>query len=195
VTHTGGEATQVITGQMAHEMADDALQDEALEHSPLATSPIAQAGLGVVAAALGAAALADASGLAIFGVKGVPGPGFFPVVLSVAIIALGMVLVVVSAVRAVRHGLGPAGQIRGQRAQLARAGYIWAGFLAGIVAMPLIGFVPATVLLIAYLVIIVERIRGFKAAAVILVVPVLIYALFVFVLAVELPASSLIDGL
>ncbi len=161
------------------------------EHSPLATSPIAQAGLGLVAAAFGAVALMDASGLQIFGKKGVPGPGFFPVALAVAVIALGLLLAAVSAVRAVRHGLGPAGQMAGLRGHLLRAGLVWVGFLVSAILMPYIGFVPATVLLIAYCVLLVERIRGIKAFLVIIAVPLAAYALFVFVLGVELPTSPL----
>jgi hypothetical protein len=168
---------------------------EAAEHSPLATSPIAQAGLGLVAAAFGATALIDAHGLDIFGKKGVPGPGFFPVSLSVAVIALGLLLVAVSVVRGVRHGLGPAGQMRGVSGQLLRAAYVWAGFLVGVALMPLIGFVPATILLIGYLVLLVERIRNIKAVLVIVAVPLAAYALFVFVLGVELPASALFEGM
>lgn len=168
---------------------------EAAEHSPLATSPIAQAGLGLAAAAFGAIALSDATGLDVFGKKGVPGPGFFPVSLSVAVIALGLLLVAVSVVRAVRHGLGPAGQMHGIPTQLKRAAYVWIGFLIGVALMPVIGFVPAAVLLIAYLVLVVERIRNFKSVIVIIAVPVVAYALFVFVLGVELPASIFFEGI
>jgi putative tricarboxylic transport membrane protein len=165
------------------------------EKSALATSPVAQAGLGVVAAGFGVVALLDASDLDMFGDKGVPGPGFAPVSLAIAVIALGLVLVVVSVVRGIRHGLGPAGQMAGVGRQLLRAASVWIGFLVSIPLMPLIGFVPATVLLIAYLVLVVERIRNLKAIVVIVAVPVVAYALFVFVLGVELPTSVLFEGI
>jgi len=141
------------------------------EHSALTTSPIAQAGFGAVAAVFGVIALVDASGLAMFGKKGVPGPGFFPISLSVAVIALGLFLVAVSVVRAIRHGRGPVGQMRGVGSELLRAAGVWLGFLIGVALMPLIGFVPATVLLIAYLVFGLERIKGVKAVLVIVAVP------------------------
>jgi hypothetical protein len=168
--------------------------ESAAEHSVLSTSPVAQAGLGVVAAAFGVIALIDASGLDMFGKKGVPGPGFFPISLSVAVIALGLLLAAVSVLRGLRHGRGPAGQMHGVRAELLRAAGVWLGFLIGVALMPLIGFVPATAVLIAYLVFGIERIKGIKAVLVIVAVPLVAYALFVFVLGVELPASSLFEG-
>jgi Tripartite tricarboxylate transporter TctB family len=161
--------------------------ESASDHSVLSTSPVAQAGLGAVAAAFGVIALIDASGLHMFGKKGVPGPGFFPISLSVAVIALGLLLAAVSVLRGLRHGRGPAGQMHGV------AG-VWLGFLIGVALMPLIGFVPATVVLIAYLVFGVERIKGIKAVLVIIAVPLVAYALFVFVLGVELPTSTLFEG-
>jgi hypothetical protein len=164
------------------------------EHSVLSTSPVAQAGLGVVAAAFGVVALIDASDLDMFGKKGVPGPGFFPISLSVAVVALGLLLVAVSVLRGARHGRGPAGQMHGVGAELLRAAGVWLGFLIGVALMPLIGFIPATALLIAYLVFGVERIKGVKAVLVIIAVPLVAYALFVFVLGVELPASTLFEG-
>jgi hypothetical protein len=182
------------TGSAPAEAAfDDPASGEA-EHSVLSTAPLAQAGLGLVATGFGVAALIDASGLDMFGAKGVPGPGFFPVSLSVAVILLGLLQVIVSIVRGVRRGLGPAGQMRGVSSDLLRAAYVWLGYLIGILLMPLFGFVPATILLIAYLVFGVERVRGIKAVFVIVVVPLVVYALFVFVLGVELPASTLFEG-
>ena len=60
--------------------------------------------------------------------------------------------------------------------------------------MPLIGFVPAIVLLLAYLVFGLERIKGIKAVVVVVAVPIVAYALFVFVLGVDLPTSILFEG-
>lgn len=178
--------------------AETAIDDHdatAHEQSALATSPIAQAALGIVAAGFGVVALVDASGLAMFGKHGVPGPGMFPTALSTAVVALGLALVVVSAVRRFRHGRGTAGEMAGVGRQLMRAGSVWVGLTASLPLMGLIGFVPATVLLIAYLVLVIERVRGLKAALVIVTVPVLAYLLFVFVLGVELPTSVLFEGL
>jgi hypothetical protein len=71
---------------------------------------------------------------------------------------------------------------------------VWLGFLIGCALMPLIGFVPAAVLLVAYLVFGLERVRGIKAVVVVIAVPIVAYALFVFVLGVELPTSILFEA-
>jgi hypothetical protein len=164
------------------------------ERSALATVPLAQAALGLGATALGVVALVGASGLSMFGKHGVPGPGMFPAVLSIAVLSLGLTLVAVSVVRRVRAGRGRAGQLAGVGGQLRRAGSVWIGLVASIPLMSLIGFVPATILLIAYLVLGIERIRGLKAVIVIVAVPVVAYALFVFVLGVDLPTSPFFEG-
>jgi Tripartite tricarboxylate transporter TctB family len=164
------------------------------ERSVLAKSPGAQAILGVVAAGFGAVALIDASGLPMFGKHGVPGPGMFPTALSVAVVALGLALAVVSVVRRIRNGRAPAGQLKGAGTEFLRAGSVWVGLTASIPLMGLIGFVPATILLIAYLVLLIERVRGLKTVMVIVAVPVIAYALFVFVLGVELPTSAFFEG-
>ena len=164
------------------------------EHSVLATSPLAQAALGIVVAGFGVAALIDASGLPMFGKHGVPGPGMFPAALSIAVAALGLALVVVSIVRRVRRGRGPAGELRGVGPELLRAGSVWVGLTASIALMAFIGFVPAAIVLIAYLVLVVERVRGLKAVLAIVAIPVVAYLLFVLVLGVELPTSELFEG-
>jgi Tripartite tricarboxylate transporter TctB family len=190
--------TRAESVPVAHEDTDAPVDDHespAPEHSVLATSPMAQAILGIVAAGFGVVALIDASGLAMFGKHGVPGPGMFPTALSIAVVALGLLLAVVSVIRRIRNGRAPAGQMNGVGTEFLRGGSVWVGLTASIPLMGLIGFVPATILLIAYLVLLIERVRGLKAVLVIVAVPVVAYALFVFVLGVELPTSALFEGL
>ncbi len=112
-------------------------------------------------------ALIDASGLAMFGKHGVPGPGMFPTALSIAVVALGLTLAVVSVIRRIRNGRAPAGQMKGVGREFFRAGSVWVGLTASIPLMGLIGFVPATILLIGYLILLIERIRGLTAVLVI----------------------------
>jgi hypothetical protein len=183
------------TGSAPPEAAIDDRDSGEAERSVLSTAPVAQAGLGLVAAGFGVAALIDAHGLDVFGDKGIPGPGFFPISLSVAVIVLGLLQVAVSVARGVRHGLGPSGQLRGLSGELLRVAHVWSTFLICLLLMPLVGFVPAAMLLIAYLVFAVERTRGLKAVLVIVAVPLVAYALFVFVLGVDLPESTLLEGL
>jgi len=176
----------------------DALVDDhepaAPERSVLAKSPGAQAILGVVAAGFGAVALIDASGLPMFGKHGVPGPGMLPTALSVAVVARGLALAAVSVGRRLRNGRAAEGQMKGVGKEFVRAGSVWVGLTASIPLMGLIGFVPATILLIAYLVLLIERVRGLKTVVVIVAVPVIAYALFVFVLGVELPTAAFFEG-
>ncbi|OBF34251.1 hypothetical protein A5724_17030 [Mycobacterium sp. ACS1612] len=164
------------------------------ERSVLATAPLAQAALGLAATAVGVVAFINASGLPMFGKHGVPGPGMFPTALSVAVLGLGLALVATSIVRRIRQGPAPAGQLAGVGRQFLRAGSVWLGLTVSIPLMNLFGFVPATILLIAYLILVIERIRSMKAVLVIVLVPVLAYALFVLVLGVELPTSALFEG-
>jgi hypothetical protein len=77
---------------------------------------------------------------------------------------------------------------------LLRAGSVWVGLTASIALMVFIGFVPAAIVLIAYLVLVVERVRGLKAVLAIVAIPVVAYLLFVLVLGVELPTSELFEG-
>lgn len=190
--------TRAESVPVAHDDQDAVVDDHepvASRRSVLAASPGAQAILGIVAAAFGVVALIDASGLPMFGKHGVPGPGMFPTALSAAVVALGLALTVVSLVRRVRNGRAPAGQMKGVGTEFLRAGSVWVGLTASIPLMGLIGFVPATILLIAYLVLFIERVRGWRPVAVIIAVPVVAYLLFVFVLGVDLPTSVLLGGL
>jgi Tripartite tricarboxylate transporter TctB family len=190
IRHEDGGEPALAAGDSSADEHDSTEQ----AHSVLSTSPIAQAALGIVAAGFGVAALIDASGLPMFGKHGVPGPGLFPAALSAAVAALGLALAVVSIVRRVRHGRAPAGQMHGVGREFLRAGSVWVGLTATIAVMGLVGFMPAALLLIAYLVLVIERVRGLKAVLVIVAIPVLAYLLFVLVLGVELPTSVLFEG-
>ena len=163
------------------------------ERSPFATAPIAQAGLGVVAAIFGVVSLFGASSLAMFGKKGIPGPGMFPTATAVAVTLLGLILVAVSVLHRIRTG--PGESLAGTKPELIRAGSVWVGLMVCIALMDVIGFAAASVLLIAYLVLVIERIRGLKAVAAIIGVPLVAYVLFGFVLGVDLPTSVFIEGI
>jgi putative tricarboxylic transport membrane protein len=165
------------------------------QRAALAASPLAQTCLGLAAAAFGVVAFVECSGLKMFGDHGVPGPGFFPASLSVALILLGLLQAAVSVVRGLRRGRGPTGRMRSVGTGYLRAGAVWAGLMVSIPLMTLIGFVPATILLIAYLVFVVERTRGVKGILVAVAVPIAVSALFVFLLGVDLPTSTLFEGI
>jgi putative tricarboxylic transport membrane protein len=159
---------------------------------------IAQVVLGVVVAALGGFAVFAAAGLDMFGEHGVPGPGFFPELLAGALVVLGVLLAVVSVVRIRREtgGIGIAG-VQTAPAEdfdlrtMVRAGRVWIGFAASVPLLVLVGFVPAMALLVAYLLFAVERLRGLRPLAAVILIPVLIYLVFAYLLAVDLPLGSL----
>ncbi|MGV9797025.1 tripartite tricarboxylate transporter TctB family protein [Mycobacterium sp. NPDC003449] len=188
--------TDSARGQREHHDSDpppDEFDAGDEQHSPLSTAPLAQAGLGVVAAVFGIIALVDASGLDMFGKKGVPGPGLFPTVTALAVTVLGLTLVGISVLRRIRSGPGEG--LTGVGAEILRAGTVWIGLVICIALMEVIGFVAASALLIAYLVLAVERVRGIKAVLAIVGVPLVAYLLFVFVLGVELPTSAFVEGI
>lgn len=150
--------------------------------------------LGLVVAAVGVLAFFEASDLDMFGEHGVPGPGFLPIVLAITLLVLGLLLVGLTLTR----WRAPAPQVEAaededkfEARNLVRAGRVWIGFLVSVPVMSLIGFIPAMVILVAYLVFVVERIKGIKPVLAAILIPAAIYAIFAFMLGVDLPASSL----
>jgi putative tricarboxylic transport membrane protein len=151
--------------------------------------------LGLAVAAIGVVAFVEASDLDMFGEHGVPGPGFLPNLLAGTLLVLGLLLAAITLVRwrgpapRVETGTGEEEtvEVRG----LLRAARVWIGFVVSIPVMALIGFVPAMVILVAYLVFVVERIKGVKPVLAAILVPAFVYAVFAFLLGVDLPASSL----
>jgi putative tricarboxylic transport membrane protein len=163
------------------------------------TVRIGELALGVAAAAVGVAALVDAAGLQRFGTHGVPGPGFFPDLVAVLLIVLGLLLALASR----RHrspgddapdgpaAIEPVSSSRRGFAGLPRVARVWLGFVVAIPLLELIGFVPATVALVAYLAVAVERVRAVRAIPAAIVIPVSVYLLFAYLLGVDLPGPAL----
>jgi hypothetical protein len=118
----------------------------------------------------------------------VPGPGFLPMVLAVTIVVLGTLLVVT---RLVGSGekFGAFAAPRGR--ELLRAGAVAGAIVLATAVMPVIGFVPAFVLLIALLLFGLEGMRSWSALVTVVVVPAAAYWLFGMMLGVRLPAGPL----
>jgi putative tricarboxylic transport membrane protein len=154
----------------------------------------AHIGLGLLVTALGAFALAEGSDLDVFGEHGVPGPGFFPILISGALVVLGIMLTASSLVRQPVPSTGsgtdePAGRF--DLREMLRVGRVWIGFTISVPLLVLVGFIPAMALLVAYLLFSVERIRGFRAVLAIILTPALVYAVFAYLLGVDLPTGLL----
>lgn len=156
---------------------------------------------GVAVAALGAFALVAALNLAFLSTSGVPGPGFFPTLLSGLLLLLGVLLGVTSlrtrpvtatgdADEPTRHLPGeadadePSGRVR-----VLRAGTVWLCFLISVPILTVLGFVPAMAILIAAVLFGVERRLNWRALVVAIVVPVAVYELFVHLLVIPLPVG------
>jgi hypothetical protein len=167
---------------------------------------IAHVVLGAVVTALGVFALFAASDLDVFGEHGVPGPGFFPDVLAAALAVLGALLTVLSVVRIRRGAALPGGNVAAVTDEAAssdaaadeveptgmrRVAKVWLGFVVSIPLLFLIGFVPAMVLLVAYLTFVVERLRGVRPVLATVLIPLAAYVVFAYLLDVDLPLGGL----
>lgn len=148
---------------------------------------------GLFVAALGAFALVEGAGLHMFGEHGVPGPGFFPDLAAGALVVLGVLMVAVNAVRrqaAAESGTAETSEGFEARRTL-RTGRVWLGFTVGVPLLALAGFLPTMALLVAYLLLTVERIHPLKAILAAVLIPLVIYTVFVYLLGVELPVGLL----
>jgi len=157
---------------------------------------------GLVVSAVGIAALAMAFHMRFYA-GGAPGPGFFPVVCSAALIVLGLVLAGQSMrpsggeIRAV----GTVAPVESRRRNLSNKGdepanpmrsvAVWLGYAVCVPLLGILGFVPTVALLVAYLLFVVERRRGFRSLCAAVAVPIATYLLFVDVLGIQLPTGML----
>ncbi|HEX5117539.1 MAG TPA: tripartite tricarboxylate transporter TctB family protein [Pseudonocardiaceae bacterium] len=151
-------------------------------------------------AALGAFALVTALNLAFLSDSGVPGPGFFPTLLSGLLVVLGVVLGVTSLRRRPATGTGDeaeeptAADSPSARSRVLRAGTVWVCFLIAVPILTYLGFVPAMAILIALLLFGVERRLNWRSLVVAVVVPVGVYELFVHLLSIPLPTGVIAIG-
>lgn len=141
---------------------------------------------GGVVVLVGLLALLQALSLAFFGPNGEPGPGLFPALLSGLLIVLGLALSV-SYLIGNRRSDEHMEQLDLDGARMGRAGVVWACFVIMVVLLPIVGFLPATLLMVGVLVLAMERQRSVKAIAAVLVLPVATYLVFAVALEVPLP--------
>jgi putative tricarboxylic transport membrane protein len=153
---------------------------------------------GLVVAAIGAYALSLALNMALFGANSVPGPGFFPRLLSGLLLGLGLLL----AVNSIRRRAKPADADADQdaerppnqaRRQL-RAGSVWLCYALSAPLLTILGFVPATALLVFVLLFAIEGRRNWRSLVAAIVIPVATSALFVDVLTITLPTGLISNG-
>lgn len=164
---------------------------------------------GLVIAAVGGWALSGALDLAMFGRNHEPGPGLFPAVISAALLLLGLLLAVLSALgivrtrrepEAVTAPAAPGGDVADAvagpselRKQL-RAGSVLALYALMMPLLTLLGFVPATALLIFGLLFGVERRWDWRSVAAAILIPVGCHIIFVQLLTIQLPTGLISHG-
>lgn len=136
----------------------------------------------------GAVVLPLALALDLYQRSGIPGAGFFPVVLSITILSLGAALVI-------SRLIGSAGQFGDwsppRTPEARRALGVWLAITFGVVLMPLIGFAWAMLALTAILLLGIEGLRSWQALVTVVMVPLSFYLLFGVLLNVRLPAGLL----
>jgi putative tricarboxylic transport membrane protein len=121
-----------------------------------------------------------------FYVEDVPGPGFFPTLLAVALSVCGAVL----ALSRARASEDDADKFElPTRWQAKRSLGLWVAVLVASVLVGIVGFLVAMFFLVAVLLLGIEGRRGIGAIVAIIATPLLAYLLFASLLRVPLPAG------
>jgi hypothetical protein len=166
-------------------------EDEAADHArDERVTRIVHIALGLVIAALGAWLLYRShTELAFRGSNGEPGPGYLPVLLTICLIALGLLLAGVWAFGAqARHGDAPTLSLHPR--QMGRALLVWGALVVcGFLIEPL-GFLLAGEVFVL-IIMAIERIRSIPLIVTLLLVPPAMYLLFDTLLEVQLPGGTL----
>ena len=119
---------------------------------------------------------------------GVPGPGMFPLLLSIALLILSVILVG-SRLRGAADAFGTVSWPA--RGELARVVAVGAALAVSILFLRQLGYFVSTVLLMAFLVLAVEHVSLRKAIVLIIGLPAIFYAVFGVLLGVRLPGLDL----
>lgn len=121
-----------------------------------------------------------------FYIEDIPGPGFFPALLAIALIALGAWLVV-TRLRTPRDTAD--GFQLPSRQQAMRSLSLWAAVLAAALLVGPLGFLLAMFLLVAVILFGIEGRRGLGPVVTTIMIPLLAWLLFAALLQVPLPAG------
>jgi putative tricarboxylic transport membrane protein len=140
--------------------------------------------IGAVSVIFAGFVLAQALALDFFQRSEIPGPGFLPVLLAIAIGILGVVIVVT---RLAGNDKQFGEFSWPSRSEFGRSLTVWIAFTISVALMQTLGFVVASALLIAVLLLGVERLRSVGAIATVILIPFVCYLLFHVALKVRLP--------
>jgi putative tricarboxylic transport membrane protein len=140
---------------------------------------------GAVLIALSIVVLPESLALQFYS-EGVPGPGFFPTLLAITLVVSGALLITSRLTK-------PANAFpefeRPSRSQAQRSLGVWMALLVAAVLVNVLGFLASMVVLVAVLLLGIERRRGLSTIVTIVVTPLLAYLLFGLLLQVPLPSG------
>ena len=140
---------------------------------------------GVILIALSGFVLIEGLGFEFY-TEGVPGPGFFPILLAITIAVCGAILIVSRVVMPADSW----GEFeRPTRSQAQRSLGAWVALMVAVLLVSVVGFVVAMFFLVAVLLLVIERRRGWGTVATIVLTPLLVYLLFGYLLQVRLPVG------
>jgi len=155
-------------------------------------------GLGLVLVVFAVVAITQSLALPLQQRGGAPGPGMAPLLLSITLLALGLILVV-SRLRGVPESFGEVAWP--SRPELIRVAAVVLALAVSIVLLRPLGYVVSTVLLMVFLVVAIERVpfHGGRVTAanlgkslfLIAGLPALFYVVFGVLLRVRLPGLEL----
>jgi putative tricarboxylic transport membrane protein len=140
---------------------------------------------GAVVAVFGAFVVIQSLQLSFY-IEEIPGPGFFPALVGIALIGLGAWLVV-TRLRAPRDTAD--GFALPSRQQATRSLSLWVTVLAAALLVGPLGFPLAMFLLVGTILFVLERRRGLGPVLTTILIPLLSWLLFAELLQVPLPAG------
>lgn len=143
-------------------------------------------GVGTFFVLLGLLGASQSLQLDLFQRGGIPGPGMFPLVLSISLIVLGG-LVVITRIRAKPDDFPPFEKL--SRDELRRVVTVMAALLVSTVLLPLVGHFLSSLALVAFLLFGVERLRTWPVLVTAVALPTIFFLLFVVLLRVRLPGG------
>lgn len=144
------------------------------------------AAIGAFFILFGAFGISQSLQLPLFQRGGIPGPGMFPLVLSVTLVVLGGLLVA-TRLRA-RPEEYPAFDAP-SGTELSRVVAAMVAMTFSVILLPIAGYFLSSVLLVAILLFGIERLWNWKSLVTTLALPTIFFVIFVVLLRVRLPAG------
>jgi hypothetical protein len=143
-------------------------------------------GIGIFFVLLGLLSTTQSLQLELWQRGGIPGPGMFPLVLSILLIGLGG-LMVVTRLRATPDAYPPFEKL--SRDGFRRVVTVMIASVVSLVLLPILGYFVSSLVLVAFLIIFVERLRSWRAAVTVVALPVAFFLVFVVLLRIRLPGG------